>query len=452
MRTAIALGVCLISALSAAAQTVTLVDMIPRSLSGETVRDAEPSVAVDVANPQHIAVSAFTPDPLGSNLGPLFVSVDGGASWELRTALPGGKPRDVSIRFAGASGVLYAGVIRGDQSGELNILRKDDFTANGAATVLTSRGNDDQPWIEAIAAGSPAADRIYVGSNSGGTAAVDQSLSAATAAPPAGLSTVDAGGISTGGYAPSVRPAVHAGGTIYLAFIRFTEWNQYPTGDVVVVRDDGWGGTAPQYRKLMTGNTPGVVVVSGRTIPYFGILGQKQRVGSALAIAVDPRNPANVYLAWGDGASGPEQTLHLRRSTDAGATWSDDLRTIPAATNPCLAVNGEGKLGFLYQMLKGGRWETHVEIGGNDFLLASTPDFAGPSYTGENPLGDYANLVALGPTFYGVFSALNTPDPANFPQGVRFQRNVDPATKKLRDLGNKNDVPESIDPFFFTVK
>src|SRR5206468_5639621 len=114
----------------------TVVDMIPRSLSNETGRDAEPSVAVDPASPKRIAVSAFTPDPLGSDLGPLYVSIDGGATWELRTALPGGKPRDVSVRFAGASGVLYACVIRGDQSGELNVLRKDDFLSNAAATVL----------------------------------------------------------------------------------------------------------------------------------------------------------------------------------------------------------------------------------------------------------------------------------------------------------------------------
>jgi len=201
----------------------------------------------------------------------------------------------------------------------------------------------------------------------------------------------------------------------------------------------------------MTGTTPGVAVATGRTIPYFGILGKQQRVGSALAIAVDPRNPGTVYVAWGDGASGPEQTLHLRRSSDGGATWSDDLRTVAGATNPGLAVNSQGTVGFLYQMWKSGRWETHFEMGEANLLLANVPDAAGP-YTGENPLGDYANVVAVGPAFYGAFSALNTPDPANFPQGVRFQRNVDPTTKKLRDFGNKNDVGESIDPFFFTVR
>jgi hypothetical protein len=438
-------------AASAPAQTVTLVDMVPRSLSNETERDAEPSVAVDPASPRRIAVSAFTPDPLGSGLGPLYVSLDGGATWELRTALPGGKPHDVSVRFAGASGILYASVLRGDQEGELNILRKDDFTTNAAATVLTSRANVDQPWIEAATA--TASDRIYVGSNSPAptSAAVDQSLDAATAPPPSGLSSTGLGGAAPAGYAPSVRPAVHPDGVVYLAFLRFMDWSgQYPTGDVVVVRDDHWGGGSPPYRMLMTGTTPGVAVVSGRTIPYLASLG-KQRVGSALAIAVDPRNHDTVHVAWGDGASGPEQTLHLRRSADGGATWTGDLRAIPAATNPCLAVNAQGTLGFLYQMWKNGWWETHFELGAANLVLANVPDAAG-TYIGTNPLGDYANAVAVGPTFYGVFSAFNTPDPAHFPLGVRFQRNVDPARKKLRDLGNKNDVAESIDPFFFTAR
>ena len=35
-------------------------------------------------------------------------------------------------------------------------------------------------------------------------------------------------------------------------------------------------------------------------------------------------------------------------------------------------------------------------------------------------LGDYIDLQAHGRDFYGIFSTNNTPDRANFPQGVRL--------------------------------
>ena len=65
-------------------------------------------------------------------------------------------------------------------------------------------------------------------------------------------------------------------------------------------------------------------------------------------------------------------------------------------------------------------------------------------------LGDYAHLMAVGRRFYGVFSASNAPDMANFPQGVRYQRLVDFSTHRLlREDGGA--VRTSIDPFFFRV-
>ena len=44
----------------------------------------------------------------------------------------------------------------------------------------------------------------------------------------------------------------------------------------------------------------------------------------------------------------------------------------------------------------------------------------------------------------------NTPDLANFPQGVTFQRAADFKAKTLSD-GAGNPVPISIDPFYFSV-
>src|SRR6266498_1892747 len=87
---------------------VTVVNVIPATLSNETQRDSEPNIAVDPANPQRIAASAFTPDPASSGSGPIFVSTDGGNTWALNVVLPGGnRTGDVTIRFANASGILY---------------------------------------------------------------------------------------------------------------------------------------------------------------------------------------------------------------------------------------------------------------------------------------------------------------------------------------------------------
>ena len=66
-------------------------------------------------------------------------------------------------------------------------------------------------------------------------------------------------------------------------------------------------------------------------------------------------------------------------------------------------------------------------------------------------LGDYLYMMAVGTSFYGIFSANNTPDNGNFPNGVTYQRNADFATKTLLAGDNVTQVRASIDPFFFKV-
>ena len=62
---------------------IQVVNMIPRALSGETAHDREPTLAVNPANTQQLAASAFTPDPLGGPNAPIFVSTDAGTTWTL---------------------------------------------------------------------------------------------------------------------------------------------------------------------------------------------------------------------------------------------------------------------------------------------------------------------------------------------------------------------------------
>ena len=130
------------------------------------------------------------------------------------------------------------------------------------------------------------------------------------------------------------------------------------------------------------------------------------------------------------------------------------------AKNPGLAVNNRGEVGFAYQQLTGTpvanqRWQTHVQVRGGDFalikdmVLADTPAQT-PARDGLPYLGDYLHVLAVGADFYGVFPASNTPDRANFPSGVVYQRLANFDTKKLLDTDG-SEVAPSIDPFFFKV-
>src|SRR5262245_18408931 len=451
---------------------VQVVNMIPASLSNETNRDSEPNVAVNPANTLEIAASAFTPDPMGSGTGPIFVSTDGGATWALNVVLPGGNPTaDTMLRFGTISNVLYAGILRFD-NGNMNLLRKAGFTTAGAMAVLVNRANEDQPYTEAgtllLGAGQ---DRVYVGHNdfgapAGRTASAEASLDAATAPAPAGFVTDRLEVRATSGQdGPPIRPAVHHDGTIYAAFLgwRGSGAGGTITSDVVVVRDDNWAAGATPFTALLDSGDglAGVRVATGITLPPFASLLGTQRVGSQLAIAVDPRDHRIVYIAWPDGSTAAAYTIHLRRSVDGGQTWTADLRTVGPATNPCLAINVRGKVGFLYQKLvnpgTGNRWETHLELSADgfasaptDLILANVPDQNG-TYAGPNPIGDYAGLVAVGKHFYGVFSGNNTPTMANFPQGVTYLRNVNWATNTLLGTDGVTPVVASIDPFFVRV-
>lgn len=461
--------------------TLTVVNMIPSSLSGESNQDSEPNLAVDPADPSRIAGSAFTPNPMGGANCPIFVSTDGGSTWVLNAIVPSQPTTgDITVRFGGTTGHLYSGIlVRPAPPGSLwmQILRTNDFTLATPMTVLVSRtspNRPDQPYVQAATKmGGPGfgTDRVYVGNNdrpgtpAGQTATVDTSLDGvgATPPPPSGFTNpvVEARGtVFQDG--PPVRPAIHGDGTVYGVFYgwRSVSGSNYTT-DVVVVRDDDWGSGGTPFTALTDpgDGLAGRRVVTGVIVPWINgpTFGQERFVSSNISIAVDPRDSSNVYVAWAD-LVGSTYTLHVRRSQDRGGTWSADLRTISSATNPALAVNVRGKVGFLYQQLTGTgtsqRWVTHLELTTSDWasvddqVLATVPANA-PAPTFLPYIGDYVHLLAVGKDFYGIFSANNTPNPANFPNGVTYQRNADWGAQTLLSTDGVTPVPVSIDPYFF---
>jgi hypothetical protein len=452
-----------------------VVNMIPNGLSGEANQDSEPMVAVNLSNPQQIAGSAFTPDPANGPNAPIYVSTDGGNTWVLNTIVPSNPATgDICLRFGTQGNRLYIGILQQPFGLRMNILRTNNFTAAGAATLLVDRGpgpNVDQPFVQAatvMAGAGVGNDRVYVGNNdfatAPNTATVDVSLNggAATPPPPANFNArrLDTRATTVNQDSPHIRPAVHLDGTVYAIYAARTAVSgTIRTCNVVVVRDDNWAAGGTQFNDLLDSGDGqrGQIVVTGVNVVWnAGAAFGQERLGGNVAIAVDPRNSSNVYVAWADNA-GALSTLHVRRSQNRGQAWSGDLRVITGAINPALAINSRGRVCFMYQQLTGTapnqRWETHIELTDNDWssvnnrILSNTPANAPVRVFGPY-LGDYIGLMAVGKDFCGAFCANNTPNAANFPQGVVFQRNVNMATQTLLANDGVTAVPASIDPFF----
>lgn len=453
-----------------------LINMIPKALSGETNQDSEPHLTVNASNTKQIVGTAFTPDPsLGPNA-PIYVSVDGGNTWMLNSIVPSAAGSslgtgDITTSFNASASRLYGAILRAG-SGKMEFLRTSTFSTPPPMAVLKSRPLADQPFTFATTVGSK--DRVYIGSNDfaaagGKTATIDQSLDGAVPTPTFKSIRVEKRS-TVGQDGPQTRPAVHSDGTVYAVFYRWRTFSGnfqantlvITSADVVVVRDDNGGNSANPYTALLDpgDGVAGKRVAAGIRFPFMinGVTATgQQRIGGSLSIAVSPLNSSTVYLVWGNKPAGSTDflTLHVVRSLDRGATWSPDLLTIPNATNGSIAINNAGKIAFLYQRLKGPRWMTHVQRSTNgttwDDLILTDTSATSPVKTFDPYLGDYCHVLAAGKDFCGIFSASNTPNTANFPSGVKYQRNANFTTQRLLKLDGVAIVPSSIDPFFFRI-
>jgi uncharacterized protein (DUF1684 family) len=448
-----------------------VVNMIPRSLSGEDHQDSEPTIAVNPANPNHIAASAFTPDPAEGPRAPIYVSIDGGRTWTLNSIVPstvadGSATADITVAFGSSSNVLYAGIIRfpfpGDRT-RLNILRTKNFQSAAVMDVLVDRTGQgvDQPYVQATTIGGK--DRVYVGDNDfnatgGRTATVDRILDGTAPNPPSKQIRIESR-LTPGQDGPSVRPAIHPDGTVYAVFHAWRAFDHSTgegTADIVVVRDDTGGSAGFTDLVDPDDHKAGVRVVQGAKFNFNGFLGQ-QRTGGDVSIAVDPTDKNRVYLGYNDDQDG-FYVLHIRKSIDGGKTWTTDVRTLRDALNPALAVNSAGRVGLLYQQLTGvgaKSWVTKFELSSGaaperTFVLHQAPANR-PVKQFDPYLGDYDHLMAVGRDFYGIFSGSNSPRKQNFPSDVIYQRNVNWQTNTLLDVDNASTVNPSIDPFFFKV-
>lgn len=469
-------GVVLVNA-APSPTPVTVVDIIPESLSGETTANIEPDLAVNPANPSQIAASAYLPDPMGGNVSSILISTDGGTTWTCRPTVPIDKmSQDATLQFGGLFNTLYVAALNDDW--HFFICRSSELAQRGMDNPLRQfQSGVDQPYI--VAATINQQDRVFVGVNdwngprgrskeTARTAAVVRSLDGTASSSNSDFVSVPIEFGDPLRDSAEIRPAISADGTkIYGVFNRLISINgNKRVGDVILVRDDDGGNSgAASFTALRDENgVAGFPVVQARTFLFDAdnspaLLGG-DRLGGDLTIAVDPQNADTVYLVWGEVLQN-KPALHVIRSNNGGQQWSGNLRTIMNAKNPGLAINKNQVLAFLYQQVvkdPGGQetWLTKVELTKDDFqsatplILSTFPASELDSIVYQPHLGDYLRLTAVGDTFYGIFAASNVPDQSRFPCGVTFQRDKNFATKKLLDQdGNK--VPSSVDPFFFKV-
>jgi hypothetical protein len=220
-----------------------VVNMIPFAQSGETWQDSEPNLTVNPNNAQMIAGSAFTMNPTGStSTAPIYITTNGGTTWTLNNIVPSGNgwTSDITLRFGTTTNTLYAGILKGGSSLTLNILRTTNANSTTQMSLLRSRTNVDQPWVEARTFSG--ADRVYVGNNDFGvtdkrTATIDRTLSGTVSTPSFSTLRIEKRNPCNQD-GPPIRTVVHPDGTVYSIFYRYSTCTSPFTTDVVVVRDN----------------------------------------------------------------------------------------------------------------------------------------------------------------------------------------------------------------------
>jgi len=523
-----------------------IVNMMPADRSRDTSHDGEPNIAVNPANPQIIAASAFTfsanrqwcdtfpcsriPGTQFPNCrAPIYISMDGGNNWELKEVVPSnnGITHDITVAFSD-SGYLYVAALKGCQYSPAissNNIMKGYFILRSPSALRTEEPftslvridnkfgiEHDQPWVEAITSFDTisgrvvSADRVFVAVNrqadaisfprrstiyQGRTARILVS-GQAEVTPTVFDSVVIESERNSEKNPGAVRVAVHRSGKVYAIFLRTISRVPIPFTSseacrVVVVRDDSFALGTEKFNAL---GRAGQIVADNQVTPYHkfgddGWLGRCRVGGSNLSIAVDPVNEQHVFIAWCSMNAERVYTLYFSQSWDEGRTWSSEhLPTVPKAMNPAIAITNDGRVGLLYQQLitdvRGVQWwETHIIIkqwnrnrvlvaaaetnssAGNDILSRFRDDELPERnpQTGRPPVGDYIDLVAVNNIFYGVFSAVNTPN-----NTIRDERHnwrfptIDPVyNRRLNSSGQLIDltgnlIRSSVDPFFFKIE
>jgi uncharacterized repeat protein (TIGR01451 family) len=449
-----------------------VIDITPTNFSGESVGNAEPSIGVGLnAKYGKMADHAFyggTPGNGGVPVNAYYASSGyGGPEWLSPGTIADG---DATLDWS-AGGTCYLSSIPAVT--KIKVMRSPDpgtvaFSEIAAATITKGAWPyiPDQPWIRVVNVTN--ADHIFVGYNDlsvypGKTATVRYSFDSGSTWHETVLEKV---ATTPGWDSPNVRLAISADGkTVYAMFLRNTNWvgstfgSDYK-GEVVLTRDDGSGGTG--FSALGAGGA-GTKVAGGIVLPWGTTMLRGQRFGTGGSdVAINPRAPATVYVAYVE-VSGGVPVIRVCRSVNSGAVFSQ-VYSVTDACYPSLAVTRDGTVGLLYLLQNGTDLEVHfTKAYSGNFTATSMVDspLAKFPWTSSSWVGDYFQLRAINYDFFGTFCASGDPQLSHFPSGVYYQRNVnvngvvknhfwlaDTGNVNLADLSG-NYVTPSMDPFVF---
>ncbi|MGH9088642.1 MAG: sialidase family protein, partial [Acidimicrobiales bacterium] len=366
--------------------------------------------------------------PPGNSMG-AFSSADAGVTWSTESGptgdLPGGFTSDPSVAFSPSGLARYYSYISVDSRGLNTDLRLATSVKGGAWSAVTDPRAvcPDKPLLAVDQnPSSPRYGWIYVaydqnlpfspGSGQCPASAANQPVYVDYSAD--GGRTWKSSPVFDNGRGANIGafPVVAADGSLYVA------WDDYgdtDTGQVVIAKAIWTGGTS-----ISGFTTPAVISPTasgfGIVLPNYAaaVPGQGFRtVGAMPALAADPTDPSRLYAAWADtSATDPRMHIHLSRSTDGGATWSEpvriDLGNPNDAWQPALAVDGTGSphtvtLAWYDRRDDPGNhyyriYYTQSTDGGQSFLARQVPVSSVQSdpTLDANGTGDYMEMVAAG--------------------------------------------------------
>jgi hypothetical protein len=410
---------------------------IDPSLSSSSSGGTEPSIAVNPANTNQIAITRFSASWNG-NADMLF-STDGGITWTNESTIPAppgvagtaGCPCDQTIDFGldgtlygtfltctpGGSGCSATSVVTGSTT---DPTQASSWSWNGNPAQLTSgsRTNVDQPWL--LTNRDPTTSSqvdVYVAYDDFG-GSPDARVAASFGATPVNI-TVDnkAGTESPLSTNPGLRLANDpTNGTMYALYEQSSGGSQPKSVTYKLNRSTNGGSTW-----TLNGSSDGLTVdtVNSDQAPGFKFGTVNALLGGVDHAAVDPSN-GDVYVVYGQDVSGGNQ-IKIRRLQDNGSGGlsvgaAHNVSTSTDTALPSVAVLTDGTIGVLYISHDGSSGgfptfsahfarSTDHSSSFSDVVLQS---FSSPVTDNGNArqriFGDYDQLKAVGNTFYGVYS------------------------------------------------
>ncbi len=416
---------------------------LPSGTTLYTNAEAEPHLAIDASNPNHL-LAAWQQDRIsdgGARGLATAVSIDGGATWS--TPQPAPFSQCAGGGFARASDPWVA--VSGTTALQIGIAFTGGVLAAGArSSVLVSRSTDGGfTWGPAVALANDDGAQFF---NDKESLSIDPTDPRYVYAAWDRLDTTNSG--------PAILARSTDGGATWSAprVIYDPGSGKQTLGNVVVVAPDGTvfdfftqlepspnvpGGTVG-FLALVRSTDKGATWSAPIRVADLLAVGTRLpsqpqtavRAGESLgSFAVDPRD-GTLYAAWQDSrfSGGANDSIAIAWSLDGGTTWSAPVRVNPDALvpafTPTLAVLPGGAVGVTYfdfrqpgsaSFQPADLWlaATRDRANWRETRLAGNFDMRNAPFSSGLFLGDYHGLTGTGATFIGLYARTNNGDTNN---------------------------------------